>query len=98
MLIGMESVSTFEANTHLSALLSRVENGETIVITRLGKPIARLVPEQKGTPVQSLSQTIADLLEFRSAHPMSAPELQNHGGRGAEILKSPVVNASVTLS
>lgn len=30
---------------HLSALLARVAKGETIVITRRGKPIARVIPE-----------------------------------------------------
>lgn len=34
------------ANTHLSALLTRVEAGEEIVLTRQGRPCARLVPIQ----------------------------------------------------
>jgi prevent-host-death family protein len=33
------------AKTHLPQLLDEVERGETIVITRHGRPIARLVPE-----------------------------------------------------
>lgn len=41
----MVTVGAFEAKTHLSALLDRVEHGEHIVITRHGKPVARLVPE-----------------------------------------------------
>ncbi len=40
----MESVNVHEAKTHLSRLLSRVEAGEEIVISRSGKPVARLVP------------------------------------------------------
>ncbi len=40
----MESVGAFEAKTHLSELLQRVEAGSTITITRHGKPVARLVP------------------------------------------------------
>jgi prevent-host-death family protein len=40
----MRTVGAFEAKTHLSALLERVEHGEVIMITRHGKPIARLVP------------------------------------------------------
>ena len=38
------SVGTFEAKTHLSALLERVAKGETITITRNGVPVARLAP------------------------------------------------------
>ena len=33
-----------EAKTHLSRLLSRVEKGEEIVISRAGAPVAKLVP------------------------------------------------------
>jgi len=36
-------VGAFEAKTHLSALLDKVEAGEDIVITRHGQPVARLV-------------------------------------------------------
>jgi prevent-host-death family protein len=40
----MRAVGTYEAKTHLPELLKAVETGETIVITRRGTPIARLVP------------------------------------------------------
>jgi prevent-host-death family protein len=39
----MITVGAFEAKTHLSALLERVAQGEEVVITRRGRPIARLV-------------------------------------------------------
>jgi prevent-host-death family protein len=42
-----ELVNIYEAKTHLSKLLERVEAGEEIVIARNGRPIARLVPEQR---------------------------------------------------
>jgi prevent-host-death family protein len=34
----------FDAKTHLAALLDRVAAGEEIVITKRGRPVARLVP------------------------------------------------------
>jgi len=37
-------VSAFDAKTHLSRLLHEVEQGQSITITRHGKPVARLVP------------------------------------------------------
>ena len=40
----MESFNVQEAKTHLSRLLARVEAGEEIVISRYGRPVARLVP------------------------------------------------------
>lgn len=38
----MREVGAFEAKTHLSALLDEVARGETIIITRRGRPVARL--------------------------------------------------------
>jgi prevent-host-death family protein len=46
----METVGAFEAKTHLSSLLERVERGETVTITRHGKPVARLVPVEHRNP------------------------------------------------
>ena len=40
----MDEIGAFEAKNKLSALLERVERGEEILITRRGKPIAKLVP------------------------------------------------------
>ena len=37
-------VGAFEAKNTLGSLLDRVERGEEIVITRHGRPVARLVP------------------------------------------------------
>jgi len=39
-----ETVSLYEAKTHLSALVERASSGEEIVISKSGKPKARLVP------------------------------------------------------
>ena len=39
----MNQVNVHEAKTHLSRLLERVEAGEEIVISRAGRPVARLV-------------------------------------------------------
>lgn len=40
----MEKINVYQAKTHLSQLLSRVEQGEEILIARNGKPVAKLVP------------------------------------------------------
>ncbi len=39
----MITVGAFEAKTHLSSLLDRVAAGEDVLITKHGRPIARLV-------------------------------------------------------
>ncbi len=43
----MIEVNVHEAKTHLSRLLVRVEAGEEILISRAGRPVARLVAAQK---------------------------------------------------
>ena len=39
----MITVGAFEAETHVSSLLERVAEGEEVVITKHGKPVAQLV-------------------------------------------------------
>jgi len=41
---NLDTVNMHEAKTQLSRLVARVESGEQIVITRAGKPAAKLVP------------------------------------------------------
>jgi prevent-host-death family protein len=42
-----KAATLYEAKTHLSALLSDVEAGDEVVITRHGKPVARLVAAEQ---------------------------------------------------
>jgi prevent-host-death family protein len=44
----MREIGAFEAKNKLSNLLDQVEQGAEIVITRRGRPVARLVPAQVG--------------------------------------------------
>jgi len=44
----MITVGAFEAKTRLSALLEQVAAGEEVVITKHGKPVARLVAAGTG--------------------------------------------------
>ena len=46
----LDSVNMHEAKTQLSRLVARVEGGEQIVITRAGKPAAKLVPVSHAEP------------------------------------------------
>ena len=41
----MREIQASDAKTHLPQLLDDVERGETLVITRHGRAIARIVPE-----------------------------------------------------
>ena len=41
----MREIQASDAKAHLPQLLDEVERGETVIITRHGRPIARIVPE-----------------------------------------------------
>jgi prevent-host-death family protein len=40
----MQTMGAFQAKTYFSSLLEQVEKGEQIIITKHGRPVARLVP------------------------------------------------------
>ena len=60
----MDTVGAFDAKTNFSALLERVERGEQIVITRRGKPVARLMPIATARKVK-VSDAMARLRKLR---------------------------------
>ena len=45
----MQTIGAYEAKTHLPRLLDRVAQGESLTITRHGRPVARLVPVENET-------------------------------------------------
>ena len=61
----MKTANVAEAKSHFSALLTEVEAGEEVVITRRGKPIARIIPESAVSSVFDL----AALRAFVQAEP-----------------------------
>jgi prevent-host-death family protein len=65
-------VGAYEAKTHLPALLERVARGEHIVITKHGRPIARLVPIGK-SDVERRREAIARLKVFRKGRTLGVP-------------------------
>ena len=63
----MKHVGLFEAKTNLSSLVAEVEKGREIVITRHGKPVAKIVSaDDPFTPekIARRRQAIAELREI----------------------------------
>lgn len=58
------TVGSFEAKTHLSALLDEVAQGGQVLICKRGVPVARLVPAVQAEEAQ-VSSTIDALLKLR---------------------------------
>ena len=61
----MREVQAANAKTHLPQLLDAVERGETIVITRHGRPVARLIPDT-GNRAALTAQAIDRIKALRS--------------------------------
>lgn len=64
----MESVGAFEAKTYLSNLLERVAHGESIIITKHGAPIAKLVPYTEDQS-KDLRNVIKEIHQLRACLP-----------------------------
>ena len=64
----MDTVGAFEAKTHLSELLDRVERGERFTITRHGKPVAKLSPADEARNVEQIEAAIRQLQNLSSTH------------------------------
>jgi prevent-host-death family protein len=60
----MREVQASDAKARLAELLTAVERGETIVITRHGRRIARLAPETSLKQAE-IDRAIDDLASFR---------------------------------
>jgi prevent-host-death family protein len=61
----MGTVGSFEAKTKLAELLDKVEAGETITITRHGKPVAQLVPVQTGHDKEAMRALVEEIKRTR---------------------------------
>jgi len=62
----MQSVSVAEAKAHLSEILTRIADGRELIITRRGRPVAKL------SPVNSIKKPInfEALAAFRARQPL----------------------------
>jgi prevent-host-death family protein len=81
----MNSVGAFEAKTHFSQLLERVERGEEIVITRRGKPVARMVPaaaKQDPDAVMAVFRRLAERARQRGAPKIAWAEWRRYVDAG----------------
>jgi prevent-host-death family protein len=65
---AMIEVGTYEAKARLSELIHKAEAGETVVITRHGRPVARLVPDSE-TRRARVRELVELMLRERDARP-----------------------------
>ena len=71
--IARSQIAAHEAKARLSEVLDRVENGEEIIITRRGKPVARINRAGPGHDVGAARAAAADLLAMRDRLALETP-------------------------
>jgi len=65
----MRTIGSYEAKTHLPRLLDEVAAGETITITKKGKPVAKLVPaDDIDERKRKIEQAWREWVEYRDEH------------------------------
>lgn len=72
----MKTIGAFEAKNRLSELLDAAENGEEVMITKHGRPVAKLTPIDNFD--RAKAREAADwLLEFRKKHPLRGLKIKD---------------------
>lgn len=72
----MRTIGAFEAKNRLSELLTAAENGEVVMITKHGRPIAKLVPIDDFD--RAKAREAADwLIEFRKKHSLGGLKIKD---------------------
>jgi prevent-host-death family protein len=64
----LREIEASDAQTQLPRLLDEVERGETLIITRHGKPIARIIPEPDCHRIE-INCTMASITDIRTTMP-----------------------------
>ena len=62
-----QKIGAFEAKTHFSQIIEKVQHGEDFVITKRGKPVAKIIPfkqEQEMTRMEAIEK----LMEMRKLY------------------------------
>jgi len=64
----MREVQITDTKAHLTQLIDAMERGETVIITRHGRAVARLVPEPENCTAQT-RQVMDEIAAFRQTMP-----------------------------
>jgi prevent-host-death family protein len=80
----MKKIGAFEAKNRLSELLEAAEHGEEIMITKHGRPVAKLTPVDNFD--RAKAREAADwLLEFRKKHPLRGLKIKDLINEGRKV-------------
>lgn len=72
----MKKIGAFEAKNRLSELLDAAENGEEVIITKHGRPVAKLSPVDEIDRAK-VREAIEWLKDFRKKHPLRGLDIKD---------------------
>lgn len=64
---NIANIGAFEAKTHFSEIISDVENGSDYIITKRGKPVAKIIPFRQ-EPQLTFREAVKQLQEMRKRY------------------------------
>ena len=71
----MQTIQASEAKTHFLRILDEVERGESVIITRHGKPVARISPQAE-VDRERVQRAVESIREIRKrTKPVSIQEI-----------------------
>ena len=62
-----QQIGVFEAKTHFSKLLEKIEQGNDFIVTKRGKAVARIIPFEK-EPEMTFKEAVEQLVEMRKLY------------------------------
>jgi len=62
-----QQIGAFEAKTHFSQIIEKAANGEDFVVTRRGKPVAKIIPF-KQEPEMTFKEAVEQLIAMRKRY------------------------------
>ena len=77
----MHTVGAYEAKTHLPKILNKVDDGEEYIITRNGRPVAKLVPIPKRDK-KLIEEAIAGLNKISKEHTLNGLSIKKMIDKG----------------
>ena len=76
------TVGAYDAKTHLSELLEKVEAGQEITITKHGAPVAKLVPVKKEASPEERHDAIARIQRLATRISLGGLKVKDLIGEG----------------
>ena len=62
-----QQIGAFEAKTHFSQIIEQAEQGKDFIITRRGKPVAKIIPF-KQEPEMTRKEALEEFKKFRKLY------------------------------